>query len=343
MTTTLLSYPREWKFFAKGNANAIYRYQGSEEYFQQRVLRLRLSKPSENYISTLELNDFVKSHCEKYFPENIIKSELVRLSEDFLSQLETQNFKLMVSEKYGFLLDDMLFGNFKSYDLSKNCKLHVKFEEQNNPESISSVILELKPKWLYNNDTNYCRNCSLSQLRKLDRHFCPLDFLSESTIERGLDDLFSKVPKEIFSITEADGHFKLRNLLRNYFSHPNNIFQILKSLQVLKTSSDWICNVKSKEDVSEQLLFVMTMRDVGIFLKFEKSLQKESNDHLENKIIDGNVKYITSSFIYDLDLKPRGKYEHWRNTDLALQTYRNSYDENWRLCTVASQEHSKGK
>lgn len=332
MNIAHFSNPLEWEFLARGNANAIYRYKGKEDRFLQKVLRVRLEKPSGHYISTSELDQFIKTYCEPVFLKNMINSELVTIDRDFLVGLETKNFVLMLSERSGFIMEDILFGNFRPYELSKHCKLHVEFLNQ---ESVNSVILELKPKWLYDNCTNYCRNCALNQYRNYERHFCPLDFLSNSTMERGIDDLLSKIPKEISSITDQSNSFNLKKLLRNYLAS-DNIFQTIKASQEID-QKDFICNVQSSDDVSDELLFAMTMRDVGVFIKVRKVLSEE----IENGIVFDSERfsfkdddeYLVKTYMYDFDLKLRSKFEHWKKTDLALREFYNSYNETWRFCT----------
>ena len=76
----------------------------------------------------------------------------------------------MLNERYGLLLPNILDGDYRKISLLQKCQLYF----NDNDQDINSVIFEIKPKWLYDNYTdNYCRTCSLNQLKKVPRHFLP--------------------------------------------------------------------------------------------------------------------------------------------------------------------------
>lgn len=340
MNQLSLSSPSEWQFYAKGNANAIYRYEGDEEQLRGKVLRLRLHKPSVNYASTEEIFAFARDKCEVHFPNNCIRSELVNLDVDFISRLGKDGFRLLTSEKFGILMDDILDGDYSTHELSKHCKLHVQHKCGLEAGRVASVILELKPKWLYDNCHNYCRNCSLGQQRNFDRHFCPLDLISKNTLIRGVDDLLSRVPSHIADFTSENCQFKLRSLLYNYLLEPENVFQKLKNLQRLEDDGDRICNIQRLEDISDALLFAMTMRDVGVFMKFEKLITEESDfvqlecmfRESDSTVLDDKEPYAVTISLYDFDLKLREKFEYWKKTDMTIREYYDSYNSKWPFC-----------
>ncbi|OBA23925.1 hypothetical protein METBIDRAFT_37143 [Metschnikowia bicuspidata var. bicuspidata NRRL YB-4993] len=320
MDITQISNPSEWRFVARGNANAVYQYNGLKKQLKRKVLRMRIKKSLEQYVPTLELYNFLSVKCEQKLQKYILETELVKVTPRFISELETQGFELMASEHFAFLMDNILYGEFDTFELSKNCKLHL---QESPPCELKSIILELKPKWLYDCKTNYCRNCSLNQYRNLERHFCPLDFLKVNSIGKGINDFLSKVPKNSKIVDIASN--ELRGLLGAYLARLDNVFQTIKVLQEIKDTNDIICNVKCKDDISDDLLFAMTLRDVGVFLIFTKFIPEEKNETLG---------YTVTAHVYDLDLKLREKYEYWKATDLLLEDYYNACNKQWSICNA---------
>lgn len=338
MEISKITSPREWKYFAKGNANILFRYEGANDYLKHKLLRLRLKKDDDKYISTCELYDFIELKCKRLFLDQIIDVQLVVLTPEFTADLDTSRHELMISEQYGLLIPNILCGNYSKVALSKYCNLYVgDADNRNNESAIDSVIIEMKPKWLYDNQTNYCRTCLLNQLKGYERHFCPLDFLYEETISSGLEDLFSKIPPHLLESIEVRSKIALRELMKRFVTNPNNVFRKLKNYQEIENENDLIMNLKSQDDVLERLSLIMTLRDVGLFIKFEK-FDKTNNFHTShnniNNIvkIDGRGTFLLTSFIYDLDLKSKMRYKHWIEVEDHLQKVYNSSNPDWRFC-----------
>ena len=404
-----ITSPKEWTYFAKGSANILFKYTGTNDYLRHKLLRLRLIKEDEEYISTCELYDFIELKCKHLFyaPQQIIIDiQLVVLTTDFVAELDSHGNQLQLKERYGLLLPNILDGECTKISLSKLCQLYVncddptttcshansnKAKELSNGNGnnntlplppqppriispslkINSIIFEIKPKWLYDNTLqNYCRTCSHNQLRHFKRHFCPLDLLYPETLEQGLDDIFSYIPSEVNKLIETN-EFPLRQLFLTYLQNPNNVFLKLKQYQKINNKNDLIENLTSQKDVSQNLSLVMTLRDVGLFLKFEKydPLNDVHNSHNNvNNLItlppkrrrtktttttttttttqngSGNTeeslleeKYLITCNIYDLDLKSTMKYKHWLKVENDLQEIYNSTNPNWRHCNRVGQ------
>lgn len=329
MEISKLTSPNDWKYFAKGNANILFKYTGLNDYLTHKLLRVRLSKDDDQYITTCELYDFVELRCKHLFPQSIVDIQLVVLTEDFVHDLDKgTDDKLMVFERYGLLIPNILDGDFDREVLSKNCNLYYS-------DNFDSITLEMKPKWLYDNKKdNYCRTCLLNQLKGFERHFCPLDLLYEETIDQGIEDIFSKVSNGVMS--KINDNIPIKQLFKIFLNNENNVFQKLKQFQKINDKNDLIQNLTSPNDVSANLSLVMTLRDVGLFLKFEKfdiTNNVHTSHHNVNNIIEiDNQKYLLTCNIYDLDLKSKNKYKHWLDIEHQLQPIYKSSNPEWRYC-----------
>lgn len=342
MEITTTTSPLDWVFFAKGAANILFKYTGNNYYLKHKLLRLRLQKHVNEYISTCELYDFIELKCKSLFPRQIIDVHLVVLTSEFVSALDSHDNKLMLTEQYGLLIPNILCGEYEKHALSKYCSLHVGSSKTANgsKEVIDTVVLEMKPKWLYDNVTNYCRTCLLNQIKGYARHFCPLDLLYPETVERGLKDIISKIPSEISSRIQQENGIPLTELLRVFVNNQDNVFQKLKQYQEVESEDDLIVNLKSQNDVLERLSLIMTLRDVGLFIKCEKYDElndvHNSQNNVDNIVSINGERYLLTSNIYDLDLKSKLKYKHWLEVEQKLQGVYNSQNPNWRFCVNKS-------
>lgn len=357
MEISKITSPLEWTYFAKGNANILFQYKGQNDYLTHKLLRVRLLKEDDQYILTCELYDFIELKCKHLFPQQIIDIQLTVLTADFVTRLDNRGNPIKLTERYGLLIPNILDGNYQKQFLLKNCHLYVGAESTENrrsrrgsrsaPESqlapVSLVILEMKPKWLYDNTLcNYCRTCLLNQLREHPRHFCPLDLLYDGTLDRGIDDIFLCVPPELMHSIEAS-RIPLKTLFRIFLANPNNVFQKLKEYQKINNKNDLIENLTSPADVLLNLSLVMTLRDVGLFIKFEKYDRRNNVHNSQNNInnlvsVEGYGRFLLTCNIYDLDLKSRMKYRHWLELENKLKSIYNSSNPEWRHCV--RHEHS---
>lgn len=337
MLDLLETSPKDWHFFAKGNANALFQYQGDNTDFQRFLLRLRLEKNTQQYVSVAELDAFIKNTCEPLFPRQIVDTQMIEVPEQFRTQLATPGFTLMSTEPHGFLTFNVRAGgNFQSYKLLKYCALHVgstrKGSESGN--EIESVLFEFKPKWLYEPKEKYCRTCLLKQSKGHKRHFCCLDLLREDRQEQGVHDLLSEVPKEVLDQLDRE-EIPLAQVILEFVREKGNVLQQLK-LNEAVGEEDSILALNSEKDVLEKLSLVMTLRDVGLFLKvmrFDDNYSRES-DYYYYKHNDKT--YEVSSCLYDLDLKSSARFTHWKAIEEELQSYYNSDTSDWPQCRMNS-------
>lgn len=345
MEISKITEPEDWEYFAKGAANILFKYIGTNDYLKHKLLRIRLLKEEQEYISTCELYDFIELKCKNLFPQQIIDIQLIVLTSEFINKLNNQGHDLMIRERYGLLLPNILDGNYEELSLSKKCQLYYEKCPSNSIsdgdstqdcDGISSVIFEIKPKWLYDNyNSNYCRTCSLNQLKNVSRHFCPLDLLYPETIDQALIDLFKPIPVDI--LDKIEKLIPLKKLFKIYLNNENNVFQQLRKYQKINNKNDLIENLTSSDDVSSNLSLIMTLRDVGLFLKFEKFNENNhlhtSHNNINNVYIVDGEKFLLTCNIYDLDLKSKMKYKYWLKIENDLQAIYNSSNPNWRYCT----------
>lgn len=363
MEISKITSPNDWSYFAKGNANILFKYTGNNDYLRHKLLRVRLLKQDDQYISTCELYDFIELKCKHLFPHQIIDIQLIVLTTEFVNQLDNKGNQLMLKERYGLLIPNILDGNYAKLSLSKNCHLYVGNTQEapantipkpisdkveNSPNIVSNlnsttdpvdfVIFEIKPKWLYDNtSSNYCRTCLLNMLRGFPRHFCPLDLLYPESLDQGLNDIFSEIPDQVLDNIENNNRIPLKRLFKIFLSNPNSVFQKLKEYQKINNKNDLIKNLTSVNDVSQNLSLVMTLRDVGLFIKFEKYDRFNNTHNSQNNIhnlinVDKFGKFLLTCNIYDLDLKSKSKYKHWLNIEEQLQAIYNSSNPKWRYC-----------
>lgn len=336
MEIAKITTPKDWVYFAKGSANILFKYIGSHDFLKDKLLRIRLAKETAEYISTCELYDFVELKCKPLFADSFIDAQLIVLEQQFLAQLDLRGNKIMTLERYGLLTPNVLNGDYIRHLLSKHCQLYIGTQEP-----LQQVIFEIKPKWLYdNNQTNYCRTCLLNQLRDHPRHFCPLDLLYEDTINKGLSDLFAPIPDEVLSQLDKE-KFPVKELFEAFLRKPDNVFLKLKRYQKTNDPSAELMQLQLSKDVSIDLSLIMTLRDVGVFIKFERYNDEsglQSHKHMGDNIVsmDEYGKFLITCNIYDLDLKSQMKFKYWQSIEVKLGPIYNSSNPNWIPCVKHS-------
>lgn len=336
MEISKITRPSDWVYFAKGSANMLFKYAGANDYLRHKLLRVRLLKQTSQYISTCELYDFIELECKRLFPHEIVEVLLVVLTTDFVNRLDSKGNKLMLLERYGLLIPNILDGDYQKHLLSKKCLLY--YNRIGPQHATLSVIFEIKPKWLYDNySTNYCRTCLLNQLRGCSRHFCPLDFLYPERINQVLADIFAPVPPPVMTHIEINNRIPVKALFKAYLADPDNVFRQLKRYQCIYSQKDLIRNLLSEQDVLKRLSLVMTLRDVGLFIKFEKydafNHCHTSHNNVHRIIsVEGYGEFLVTCSIYDLDLKSNAKFKHWIDTEKHQASVCNSHNPDWPHC-----------
>lgn len=322
--------PYDWGFFAKGNANLLFQYLGLDPALKPKLLRLRLKKDQQTYLLTRDVKHFMDAILEEKFTEESIESKLVALPPLFLQNLDDKENELMLTETHGLLLVNILYGYDHHYRFSKHCTLHIK----KTPTAVQSIIFELKPKWLYDNQKNYCRTCLLLQMKGEERHFCPLDLLYPHAVPKGVSDMLSKCPKTIESLL-LQSNFPVADILVKYFQSPFSILLRLKHEQDKLDDGTNISEITSESQVLDNLTLRMTLRDVGVFLVITPS-EENSDTRLKKIDVDGYGCFGVGAYIYDLDPKSKSRHRHWASTEQKLNLIYHSTNSGWRYCVKAS-------
>lgn len=195
-------------------------------------------------------------------------------------------------------LDDKVVKVIKIKNLTNNTSnliLNNHFLKSYCSQNLQTVILELKPKWLYY-DTDYCRNCTHNAFKGRGTKYCYNQLLMNPA---QLELIFGEC--NIFPV-------KFKDAMHKYLRNDNNIFKILYDLQKKLTKNTTpISDIKSINDVNDEHLLLMTLRDVTCFIEWNSA---ENALHVN---------------IIDVDLKPKEKWTHWTKTYSQLTSSQKIY------------------
>ncbi|CCK68642.1 inositol pentakisphosphate 2-kinase KNAG_0B02000 [Huiozyma naganishii CBS 8797] len=148
----------------------------------------------------------------------------------------------------------------------------------------TKLVLEMKPKWLYN-PTRYCRNCTANRFKgRDDMSYC-----------------YSKLLRDSEHLFHVIGSHTLPRwlVLRmcQYFRTRDNVLQVLHDIQK---------KLYCKGDMID-LPLLMTLRDVTCFVSWDFSQSDAASD----------------VNIVDVDLKPEEKRDFWNKTQMELDSFEN--------------------
>ena len=158
----------------------------------------------------------------------------------------------------------------------------------------TSVILEIKPKWLHN-PMEFCRNCTDNMRKGRSTNYCYSAVVSgKYDTNIPLDESAKrKVPPEM-----------LKDLTQ-YFKQENNVLKKLLEVQK-KLYENRLSSIKSEDDVDMTFQILMTLRDITCFLEWRDTSDPKGRIHVN---------------IVDVDLKQTSKWEHWTKTHKLLSEY----------------------
>ena len=159
-------------------------------------------------------------------------------------------------------LDDKVVKVIKIKNLTNNTSnliLNNHFLKSYCSQNLQTVILELKPKWLYYY-TDYCRNCTHNAFKGRGTKYCYNQLLMNPA---HLELIFGEC--NIFPV-------KFKDAMHEYLRNDNNIFKILYDLhKKLTKNTTPISDIKSINDVNDEHLLLMTLRDVTCFIEWNSA------------------------------------------------------------------------
>lgn len=313
------SVPHDWQFFAKGGANLLLQYHGSGEYFSDKLMRLRRQKCHTRLIRNMEVFKFTEEFRDE-LGECLIEYQLFDLDSELFTHLKSA-FDI-VDDYTALVVKNLISSCTLSIELSKHGKLHI--EQLDALHASKIVILELKPKWLTLSQSIYCRNCCLAHSRNEKRHFCPLDLVIKSRISKGVSDLMAPIPELVKEKFEQFG-ISMERILAKYLNTNNNIFQHLQNLQMKYDVPD-LSTIETEDDLLDEILRGMSLRDVGLFLRLEVSANHETS--------------VTPT-VFDLDPKSPLRLNYWQEVQLQVKALQNDSTLNWPPCNSPGREGTR--
>lgn len=237
-----LSNPDDWIFFAKGNANLVYKYIGinTPHLIKNRTL-LRLRQKGQEY-DTKIVYEFT-GKVRKDFPE-LITLTLARVT----FQIEGG-----LNDGFGLLMENIIPD---SAQIKQKTAYYTIYTYDH------GLVVEIKPKWL--RKTRYgCRNCAHHRYKHGDNaDWCVLSLLGDSdTIEKTLRNMHLP-PKACGPLT-------------GYMESDDSV---LKKLQRRQRPLDELETLKEAQ-VNDELCYQMSLRDTTVFfnLKIEGQEWKYSD------------------------------------------------------------------
>ncbi|QLL33387.1 hypothetical protein HG536_0E02980 [Torulaspora globosa] len=267
------------KVVGEGNANILIDY-GNANWLYRCCVRFKDSLKRNNEYS-IENLQYIETSVKAFLGDLLCPMELKELP---LKGLES------ILGRYVANLDDtkvIVFEmpNLKPRYLEKTAYAD-RFTQIYTSADSSCVVLELKPKWLYN-PSAYCRNCSHSKLKGREHRYC-----------------YSKLNQDPLHLTEllagaGDLPPKFERDLASYLARSTNVLAVLYAAQ-RELKHEALSRIESVADVTSSMSLAMTLRDVTCFIEWSS---------------DGDQLGVN---VVDVDLKPKEKFLHWRETQLRL-------------------------
>ncbi|ODV96339.1 hypothetical protein PACTADRAFT_33511 [Pachysolen tannophilus NRRL Y-2460] len=318
---------REWVYFSSGNANILLKYVGnSDPNLTKKLLRLKRvgNKNCDERIKSDLLKDyFLHSKCIELSSKFLLdlNHKLIKTNPELAVPASTNGEILLISifaRNHGILMPNLLNEVNNTVHLGNHLKVHY---------GDSELVLEMKPKWLYNLKTRNCRNCCLSKYRGKQIINCPLDLLCENKIPNWSKRIVQKLRDSEHSINYINS---LELILTEFFMK-NKIIGYLFMLQNRYYDSSResynrrILNLKSADEVPIELIESQTLRDVTLFLNIH-SLSRNNYDIVKDTVdkpktlisINNDSFFEVDCKLIDLDLKTSLKFEYWKETELKL-------------------------
>jgi hypothetical protein len=282
--------PSDWQYIGSGSANVVLGYGGSELRLKGKVVRLRLECTN---VSTKTIFQHLTSSCFDPIRMYLVETELCEISREALQKFEQTisslglKQKVKMNETHCLIMRNIFsfpYNDYTKIDLNKYYKLRVHKEE---------TIFEFKPKWLYNLPEGHmnCRNCLVAEQKKQSFLTCHLKVLQG---KQGINEWCSEIQEELDSrgMCISVAHQLSSVIVKNI-----HLIEILFKLQSRTDVHEVLAQLTSQDDVNEELMFSMTLRDASIMYNLTTN----------------------EAFIVDLDMKSSTKWDAWKRQELNLQ------------------------
>ncbi|QLQ80944.1 hypothetical protein HG537_0E02990 [Torulaspora globosa] len=266
----------------EGNANVLIDL-GDTDCLYRCCVRFRDSLKRNNEYS-IENLQYIQTCVKMVLGDLLCSMELV--------ELPLEGFEGILGQYVGNL-DDSKIIVFRMPNLKPRILEKVAYQDQftqiYTSHDLSRVVLELKPKWVYN-PSDYCRNCSHSRLKGRELRYC-----------------YSKLNQDPLHLTEllaSAGELPagFQRDLASYLASSTNVLAVLYEAQ-RELKHEALSGIESVADVTSSMSLAMTLRDVTCFIEWSSDA-----DQLRVNVVD-------------VDLKPKEKFVHWRETQLRLDSF----------------------
>ncbi|CCD24088.1 inositol pentakisphosphate 2-kinase NDAI_0C04280 [Naumovozyma dairenensis CBS 421] len=309
------------EIIGKGNANILIRFPNenddkNDEYLYRFCIRPFQSLESYNSY-TMTNHEFIKRELVPLLGEEYVCSlelvslpicdDLKRILGPYCKSFITKNMIPASDSIMGLKVLNLKPSRLSMDILQEDHQLKVYVDATGD-----KIVLEVKPKWLYNPDTlGFCRNCVHNSFKKRENiKYCMASMVKARTHHQvNIMDLFHENTVKCLPEIFIDD-------LNNYFQNDDNVLKRLYYLQRnLSDKTVSIEKINSDDDVTTGLMILMILRDVTVFISWDKQDGDTDGNHI-------------SSHIIDLDLKPRSKWKHWQETERLLSKQSNNNNNN---------------
>ncbi|CCC70766.1 hypothetical protein NCAS_0F02820 [Naumovozyma castellii] len=291
------------KVYGKGNANVVLGKDGEDDEWLFRVCTRHMS-------SLRQLNEYTRMNyrfiCDVVVPlaGEALVCEMKLGTLAYKDVMQFVNVNVKGKEKH-VEEDEVIAIRIRNLSMAEEGKtvydshqLKIVVNEEN-----GEVAMELKPKWIFNPpDLQYCRNCMLNKYKKRGEKDTKLCFACYKNncydwVQTLLQDTKNQLPCQF------------KDWMVQYFSprQDNVLTKVYNIQEQLYDISPALAQLESERDVTTELMLLMILRDVTVMIHWQELFP------------------VPTVKIVDLDLKPRDKWRHWRETAELLDNYHHQH------------------
>lgn len=284
---------KDWQYLGAGASNVVFAYIGNEVILGGKVIRLRIEGAR---FSTQEIYSYILTSQFDELRPYILETTMVKIDKNSLMVFqkllfETHLKRVKLDEDHALLLNNFLSDRINNYHIVELNKYYKFFIHKSSKE----ILFEFKPKWLTETSDKYlnCRNCATAKLKKQSFIYCHLKIFEKG----GIDSFCFSITKELQrKMVCTDG---IKDSMKLTIESNFGLLNTLKKLQNKIDIHNELCNLSSIDDVTNELQFNMTLRDVSLIFNLRKS----------------------TAYLIDVDKKPPEKWKDWKLKELKYRNY----------------------